>query len=417
MTKEELNAYRAKKDELWNNVKVSTDGSSITIELVNPTPYFPYLTTMPIYAPVNEAFYQERKAKGDYTLKASGLNSNGPWIMKEWKHNESFKYEKNPHYWNRDNINIDAMNIRIVNDVETRTNLLKTGQLDGSAIQAKDIPEFQDIAVLEQYGLQPMVDKPDFTSFYIDFNHTNNPITQNVNIRKAMSYALDRQSFVQKINIGDRPALGFVPMGFPGLKKSFREEVGIELFEGNQKVKARDYLVKGLEELGLSELPEIEYLMEDSDIARKIAEKFQEDWAQIGIKVNLVPLPWGEKLSRLQKGDFDLCTAGWGPDYPDPMTFLEVFESTNPNNHGRYSHPEVDRLIRAAKTEADPEVRMKYLYEVEKLLFEDMALVSQYYRIAHWTYKNYLTGVVNRGIGVNTDFYWADIDMEVKLAQ
>lgn len=417
MTDEELTQYQTKRDELWEEVKVSASGSEITVELISATPYFPFLTTMPVFAPVKETFYNERKAKGDYSLEASGLNSNGPWKIVEWRHNENFKLEKNPHYWNRDNINLDILNLRIVNDVQTRTNLLKTGQLDGSAIQAKDIPEFTDIAVLEEYGLQTMVDMPDFASFYIEFNHVEDTPMKNTNIRKAIMYAMDRESFVTKINLGDEPALGFVPTMFPGYQKSFREESGMRLFEDNQKEKAKEYLAQGLKELGLDKLPPIDMMIGESDIARKIAEKFQEDWAEIGITVNLMPLPWSEQLTRLQKGDFHLASSGWGPDYPDPMTFLELFESTNPNNSGKYSNPEVDRLIRAAKTESNAKERMEYMYQVEKLLFEDAALAPQYYRIAHWTFKKYLTGVVNKGIGATTDFYWADIDMNAKLAK
>lgn len=417
MTDEELAEYEKKRDELWNNVGVSSDGTNITIELYSATPYFDYLTTMPVFAPVNQKFFEERQAKGDYTLEASGINSNGPWKLVEWKHNESFKLEKNQNYWNRDKINLDILNLRIVNDVETRTNLLKTGQLDGSAIQAKDIPEFTDIAVLEQYELQPMVNMADFSSFYIEFNHAQSKLMQNVNIRKAIAYAMDRESFVSKINLGDDPALGYVPTQFPGYEKSFREESGMRLFEDNQKDKAKEYLAQGLKELGLNELPPIDMMIGESDIARKIAEKFQADWAEIGITVNLMPLPWSEQLTRLQNGDFHLASSGWGPDYPDPMTFLELFESTNPNNSGQYSNPEIDRLIKAAKTESDAKKRMEYMYEVEKLLFEDMALAPQYFRIGHWTYKKYLTGVVNRGIGANTDFYWADIDMNQKIGK
>jgi ABC-type transport system substrate-binding protein len=89
----------------------------------------------------------------------------------------------------------------------------------------------------------------------------------------------------------------------------------------------------------------MDMLIDTGDISMKMAQKYQEDWKQVGITVNLIPIPWSEKI-----------------------------------------------------------------------LMEDMVVAPDYYRVAHWTYKTYLTGVVNRGIGANTDFYWADIDMTAKMA-
>ena len=409
--------YQTKKDELWAKFGAKADGDKLTISLKNPCPYFVGLAAFPVMHPVSEKFYTEHNTKGDYTLEAAGLNSNGPWIVKDWKHKDSFALEKNPNYWNKDKIKIDQINLKIVTDVATRTNLLKTGVLDGSAIQAADLKEFTDKAVRDQYKLDDMVNMPDYSAFYLEFNHFNNKITQNANIRKAIMYAFDRKGFVQNISIGDEPALAVIPASFPGLNKSFREENSKELFQDNQVDKAKSYLAAGLKELGLTELPEQEMLIGTSDIEKKVGEKRQADLNAVGIKVKLVPLPWAEKLKRLKSGDFGICSSGWGPDYMDPMTYLDLFESTNGNNHGLYNNPKYDDLIKKARAEKDAKIRMGYFYEAEKMLIEDAALAPHYNRIAHWTYKGYLTDVVNRGGGPSTDFYWADLDMTAKTAQ
>lgn len=416
MTDEELNQFNQKKEELWSKVGLESEGNTLKVYLKVPAPFFVGLTAFWVYMPMNKDFYEEHSKTGDYGLEASGLYANGPWKITEWNHKDSLKYTRNENYWNKDNINIDEIHLKIVFDVETRTNLLKTGKLDGAAIQAKDLLDFEDLAVLDQYNLQELTDKPDFSCFYVEFNHFSNKYTSNVNIRKAMAYAMDRESFVEKINIGDAPAYGLIPETFPGLNKSFREENGMRLFDDNNNEKAKEYLAKGLKELGLDKLPPLEMLTGESDISKKIAEKFQADWADIGITVNLVPVPWGVRLKRQRAGDFALSSAGWGPDYPDPMTYLEVFETGNGNNHGKYSNKEYDNLLQAARNEKNAAKRMNYMYQAEKLLFDDMALVPQYYRTVHRAYKHYLTGAVERGLGPAIDFYWADIDMEAKAA-
>ncbi|MBU3111899.1 peptide ABC transporter substrate-binding protein [Clostridium lacusfryxellense] len=407
-------AFDAKKTDLWSKVGIKEVNGNIEIKLSKSVPYFIGLTANSVYHPVNETFYKAHPK--DYTLEAAGLNSNGPWVVKTWKHNDTFTLEKNPNYWNKDNIKIDTLNLKVVLDVATRTNLLKTGALDGSAIQANDLKTFQDKAVLDQYKLQDLIDMPDYTVFYLEFNQFSNKITSNKNIRKAISLAMDRKGLVENVTQGDMAALSLIPDEFPGLSKSFREENGAALIEDNQQAKAKEALAAGLKELGLTKLPKQDVLIDQKDISQKQGEKMQADLKLVGIDINLVPVAWGDKLTRLKNGNFGICASGWGPDYMDPMTFLDLFQSKNGNNYGRYNNPVYDKLIGDAKNEKDATKRMAYLYDAEKLLMADSVVAPKYFRISHWTFKNYLTGVVNRGAGPVTDFYWASIDMKAKNA-
>ncbi|MGK0467922.1 peptide ABC transporter substrate-binding protein [Clostridium sp.] len=410
-----MTAFDTKKADLWSKVGIAEKDGNIEISLSKVVPYFVGLTANFVFAPVNEEFYKAHPS--DYALEASGLNSNGVWKITEWKHKDSFTLEKNPNYWNKDNIKIDTVKLKVVNDVATRTNLLKTGALDGSAIQANDLKDFQDKAVLDQNGLQELINKPDYSVFYLEFNLFNNKITQNLNVRKAISFAQDRKGLVDSVTIGDEPALSVVPNFFPGLDKAFREETDATLIEDHNVDKAKEALALGLKELKLDKLPILDVLIDQSDTSKKQGEKLQADLKAIGIDIKLVPVAWGDKLSRLKDGDFGICGSGWGPDYMDPMTYLDLFESTNGNNHGKYNNPAFDKLIQNAKNEADPKVRMGYLYDAEKILMNDMAIVPKYFRIVHYTFKNYLSDVVTRGAGPAVDFYWANVDMSAKNAK
>jgi len=415
MPADQKTAFDTEKAALWAKVGIKEVDGNIQIALSKIVPYFVGLTANAVYNPVNEDFYKAHP--DDYSLEVAGLNSNGPWKVTEWKHNDSFTLEKNDNYWNKDNIKIDTIKLKVVTDIATRTNLLKTGALDGSAIQANDLKDFQDKAVLDQYKLQDLVDMPDYTVFYLEFNLFNNKITSNLNIRKAISLAMDRKGLVESVTQGDMAALSLIPDYFPGLSKSFREENGAALIEDNQPEKAKAALAAGLKELNLTKLPAQDVLYDQGDVGKKQAEKMQADLKIVGIDVNLVPVAWGDKLTRLKNGDFGICASGWGPDYMDPMTYLDLFQSTNGNNHGKYNSPVYDKLITDAKAEADPTKRMAYLYDAEKMLMSDMVIAPKYFRIAHKTFKDYLTGVVNRGAGPAVDFYWASVDMTMKNAE
>ena len=411
-----VDEYIKTKADLWSKVGIKESSNTLELTLSAPCPYFIGLVAFSVYNPVNQKFHESHLKSKDYTLEASGLNSNGPWIVKDWKHKDSISLEKNPNYWNNKEIKIDKVNIKIVIDVATRTNLLKTGAIDGSAIQSSDLKIFQDKAVRDQHNLQDMIDMPDYTIFYLEFNFINNPITMNVNIRRAIALAMDRKGLVDKISIGDEPALAVIPGYFPGLNKSFRDENGKILIQDHQVDKAKEYLKQGLTELKLDKLPAQDMLVGTGDVSMKIAQKTQSDLKEVGIDVNIVPVTWGDKLQRLKSGNFGICSSGWGPDYMDPMTYLNLFQSTNGNNHGKYTNPKYDDLINNAYKETDAAKRMGYFYDAEKILVNDMVVAPEYNRIAHWVFKDYLTGVINRGSGPATDFYYADVDMTKKLA-
>lgn len=416
MTNNELADYKKMKEELWKNVGVKGEGNKFSVKLKINCPYFIGFTPFAVFYPVNEKFYNKHinNAINTYCLEAGGLNSNGPWIVEEWKHNEGFKLVKNENYWNKENIKIDEINLIIIEDGSVSTDLLKIGAIDLLPINSKYINSYKDKRVNKLYNLKGVVESADYGFTYITLNQKYNKILKNENIRKALAYAMDRKTYCEKINPGDMYSLAIIPENFPGLEKSFREENGMALFEDNQKEMAKEYLKMGLKELGLEKLPPLEFVIESNNMTVSMAKKFQEDWSKVGIDINLITKSWTEKSKILESGDFDLCMSTWGPDYMDPMTYLEIFETNNEYNSGKYSNSEYDNLIKAARSEKNMEKRMKMLYKAEKHLIDNMALIPIFSKNKYWVHKKYLSGVVYRAVGPEPDFYWADIDMEEK---
>jgi oligopeptide transport system substrate-binding protein len=100
--------------------------------------------------------------------------------------------------------------------------------------------------------------------------------------------------------------------------------------------------------------------------------------------------------------------SGWGPDYSDPMTFLDLFLSTNENNHGGYNSSKYDNLIKQAMVEMDSARRVKILHEAEKLLIEtDSAIVGTDFDARNYILAPGLTGVIRKKIGADPDFRFA----------
>jgi oligopeptide transport system substrate-binding protein len=152
----------------------------------------------------------------------------------------------------------------------------------------------------------------------------------------------------------------------------------------------------------------ITLLSGDTTTAKQHAAAIQEMWRQnLGIEVTVDSLPFTARLQKMTDKDFQVVYAGWGPDYNDPMTFLDMFVTGGGNNHTSYSSVEYDQLIDKAKKEPDKTKRMGYLIDAEKLLMKDLPIAPIYFRNIDWIKVDDLTGVVRRAVGGDPDFYWA----------
>lgn len=117
---------------------------------------------------------------------------------------------------------------------------------------------------------------------------------------------------------------------------------------------------KAKKELNIDSL-EFDILSSDTDSSKKVTEYIQgaiQD-ALDGVKVTLSPVPFSVRLDRSNKGDFDVVMGGWGADYVDPSSFLDLFITDNSYNRGRYSNTEYDEYLKSAATTNanDPEKR------------------------------------------------------------
>jgi oligopeptide transport system substrate-binding protein len=106
----------------------------------------------------------------------------------------------------------------------------------------------------------------------------------------------------------------------------------------------------------------------------------------------------------MTSGEFDLVSAGWGPDYDDPLTFGDLYASWNGNNRGKYNNPELDRQVRIAQSSLDQKVRMDAFGKIQKILFDDAVLLPDYERGRVYVMDPRLKGVVTRAVGTDPDY-------------
>jgi oligopeptide transport system substrate-binding protein len=391
-----FNEGKAKAEDV--GVK-AIDDKTLQVTLENPTPYFLELTAFYTYFPVNSKIAQKNpkwyaNAGPDYT-------SNGPFKMTSWEHNNKIVLEKNENYWDAKNVKLTKIDMVMVNDNNTELSMFNNGELDWAGMPTGQLPT-DSLPQLKKEGklhIQPIAGV-----YWYKFNTEKAPLN-NVNIRKALAYAIDRKAIVKNVAKGEQiPAMAAVPPTmFPENKKGY--------FKDNDVKKAKEYLKKGLQELGLKDvkdLPPITLSFNTDDQHVKIAQAIQDMWKKnLGIEVKLENTEWAVYIEKLHSGDYQIGRMGWLGDFNDPINFLELFrDKKGGNNDTNWENPKYKQLLIDSQKETDPEKRKELLKQAEEILMDEMPIAPIYFYTNTWVQKDNLKGVEVSGLG-DVQFKWA----------
>ncbi|MDN4073699.1 peptide ABC transporter substrate-binding protein [Fictibacillus terranigra] len=335
-------------------------------------PYLKAVLSFPTFYPQNEKFVKEQGK--EFALEADKALYNGPYTLTKWEHEKGWVMKKNEKYWDKKNVKVDTINTNVVKEEATRINLFETGKADRTSISAEYVDQYKD-----KKDIFSTV--PESTVFFLRMNQKNKALA-NENIRHAIDMGWDKKQLTDVLlNNGSVPAFFLVPSKFVNGPDGadFREKNG-DLNKGDA-AKAKEYWEKGLKELGTKKV-DLTLLNYDSDTAQKDAQfiKNQLEKNLPGLSLKIKPQPFKQKLKLEEKLDYDISYAGWGPDYPDPMTFVDMFITGGSHNEMNYSNKKYDELIKKASAETDLQKRWDMMQEAEKILIEEDAAISPMYQ-------------------------------------
>ncbi len=264
----------------------------------------------------------------------------------------------------RDRIKLNVIDLPYVtSDPNAVLNLYKDGKIAAAGLNADTL----DNALENDWPINRFNDG---SVFYIEFNHRPGRVTANVNLRKALQLVSDPGELVYKVMKlpGNLPGVSLFPAWLPGVNGLFRVEYPPEPLRVDV-AEARRYLATAKQELGVDALPPLVLLTGDDPASNTQAEYFQNVFKRtLDIDVKIDKQIFKQRLAKMTAGEFDMVSAGWGPDYDDPLTFGDLFSSWNKNNRGLYSNPELDRLVRIAQSSLDPKTRMDAFGGIQKIL-------------------------------------------------
>ncbi len=384
----------------------AVDDYTLEVELEKPVPYFLNLLAFPSYYPLNEKFVKE---KGDkYGLEADTTVYNGPFVMSSWKHEQGWQLKKNDKYWDKKTVKLEEINYSVVKEVATKVNLYDTGSIDFTLLSGEFVDKYKSNK--EEYG-----EYAESSTFFLRLNQKRNgqdtPL-KSKKLREAIALSVDKKGLANVIlNNGSKATDQLVPKGLATGPdgKDYQDTFKNGLKYDPKKGAAAWEAAK--KELGKDQVT-IELLSYDDGTAKKIADyvKDQIEKNLKGVTINTKIQPFKHKLKLETAQDYEISYAGWSPDYADPMTFIDMFESKSPYNQMSYSNAKYDEMVQKAGNElmGDAKKRWETLGKAEKLfLEEDAGLVPLYQTGRAYVMKPTVKGIVKHNISPEYSFKWA----------
>ncbi|MDW7668779.1 MAG: peptide ABC transporter substrate-binding protein, partial [Bacillota bacterium] len=343
------------------------DDKTIEVKLENPTPYFLNLTATWTMFPVRE----DAVNSGENWFKnPDTFIVNGPFMAEEYNQGEYISLVPNPNYYNAEKVKLERIRFDFLEDPSNALAAFESGAVDGSEIvPSADIPRLK--MELDGFYLLPYVQH-----IWINFNTQVAPY-DDVNVRKALTYAIDREALVtQVLQGGQVPATGLVPYGIVVDGKDFREEGGDYGIPASGDVeKAKEFFAMAGYENGEG-FPELVI----KDNGKSYIEVVKEMWeTNLGIEVTIEEKEFGVYLQEVKAGDYTVSRGGWTGDYGYPTDYLSMYTENSGVNFSHWYNEEYMEKLEMAKTSDEESERVELMHEAESIFMEAMPIAPLYY--------------------------------------
>lgn len=379
----------------WDEVGVKVvDDYTLEVTMEQPTPYALFLFSFGTLAPINQRFY-EAVGADLYSTEAQYFCTNGPFALTEWSHNDKIVMQKNDAWHGAADVEVEEIDWKIITDANAALSSFLAGDLDMVGLGTGELIKQAEAAgaTIQSYT--------DGTSFYIYFNN-NDQYLSNVNLRRALFNAIDEQKEIDTVWQNDNePMTSFTAPGVSATDgTSFAGKVGELYAPSRDQEKAKEYLATALSELGCTVDDLSAHLSIDcGDSPTSIAEAsfYQEQWRQVlGIEVAVNSMITKQGSQNRKTGNYVMSITGWGPDYNDPNTFLDMWVTDGGNNQTGFSNERYDELIDLAAKETDLEKRESYFIECEQIIADQLPIGPAFWRAPSYACSDKIKGGMHR---------------------
>ena len=409
-----LAAYISGESNDFSTVGVkAVDDYTVEYTLNKPESFWNSKVTTATMLPVNEEFLNSKGS--DYGAPTpSSILYNGPYFLKSLTSKSVIEYEKNPNYWDKDNVKIDNIKLTFYDGSDQESLIRSFTQ--GAYTTARLFPTSSNFeSTKKEYGDKIVYSPQEATSYYLTVNVNRQSYNKtaktdeaqktstkeallNKNFRQALNFALDRHSYTAQLN-GEEGANkiirnSLVPHDYVQVgEKTFGELAQAELVsygdqwkdvaltDGKDTIyspeKAKAAFAKAKEELqakGVTFPIHLDIPVEQTDViavqqTNSLKQSIESSLGTENVIVDVLQMTDNEKISITSQAkvpsqkDYDLNGTGWGPDYQDPATYLNILDA---KKGSALKHLGINRG-------KDPEVMAQVGLDEYKKLLDDAA--------------------------------------------
>jgi len=325
----------------------ATDAKTLVVNLKGPTAYWLHIPTFWISFPIRKDIVEKH---GDRWTDPANIVSSGPYRLKEWKRDSRILLELNPLHYDKTQGRIPEVEFRIVKDDSVAVSLFETGDLD----IVRNLPPSQ---------LRSLATKPEFRSSpylrltYFGFN-IKDPTVADPKVRKALAMAVDRSEIEKLLHPMAKASAVWIPVDLAGS-------------DSERGIKSDPEAAKKLWAEIKNPPKELEIQFDQNETYKLVAENLQNQWSRVlGVSVKLSSQEWKVYLKQLSTKAPSIYRLGWGADYPDPATFMDLFTCASGNNFTGFCNSAYDRAIQQAGVSNDMAARTQLYSGAQKLLLE-----------------------------------------------
>lgn len=287
----------------------------------------------------------------------------GPFMLEEWKRGDRLKVVRNPNYWQEGKPYLDSITFTNVPEDNTRVLQVKGGQAD--------IVRFPPLSSFESLSNTPGVVAEGFPSTRVDYILMNQKVQpfDDVHVRRAISYAIDRDSLVTAI-LFDQGAPADSILG------------PTEPFYDPDAPALQFDLDMARQEMAMSSVPDgfdVEYLTSGSD---QFAEALQQQLKAIGINLSIRTVDVNQIFTIQGKGDYEMTPEYWTEDIPDPDERISWFLDPAAGGDSYFTFnddPTIVKLVQQAAREFDQGKRTDLYAQIQARHWETVPQIPLYF--------------------------------------
>lgn len=362
--------------------------------------------------PFTLIYPQEAKEAYGLEMRVKAVGT-GPFLLSHVEEDISIILKRNNKYHAHDEFGnqlpfLDAVDIKYIREKKTELFSFKKGDLDMiyrlPAEHVAEILESNKAGGNNEYSAYELQQTPEMASQFYTFNNKGK-VFSNKNLRKAISFGIDRQKIFDLVLNRE----GFAP-GHKGIVPPAFKEYPVDSISGFafNLDSARYYLNKAGYPEGKG-FPAVTLELNsdgerNSNVATEVVRQLKQN---LNITIEMKVLPFSQLVENIITGKSEFYRIGWVADFPNPENFLSLFYGkdvpANPQeksfpNFSRYTNPKYDELFEKALNSRTPEEATPYFFQAEQVLIQDAPIVVLWYDMGFRLLQGHVRNFPNNAI-------------------